>query len=166
MLCLATTWVSTCNTLVLVGILPLFQQYHLAVSSMLSRESQGGRRWGGVGGGGRAERCKLSWVSLAAVLRGVPPPPDRAPENAPSTHLLARVLGPGPRGTMRLPLNCCSSCTSFGLWLFLLAPVQGNKQANQPYSIRHVTYKYIVFTQAGDVYQLYTVSLLNSFSDG
>ena len=30
--------------------------------------------------------------SAAAVLRGVPPPPARAPENAPLMHLLARLL--------------------------------------------------------------------------
>lgn len=79
---------------------------------------------------GRAERevFYLSWVSLAAVLRGVPPPPGRAPENAPSTHLLARVLGLGPKAAMMLPLNCCSSCTSFGLWLFLLAPAYTHVQ--------------------------------------
>ncbi len=34
--------------------------------------------------------------SAAAVLRGVPPPPSRAPDQAPPAHLLARLPGTPP----------------------------------------------------------------------
>ena len=51
--------------------------------------------------------------SAAAVLRGVPPPPSRAPDQAPPPHLLARLPGIPP--AMILPWNCCSSITSLGL---------------------------------------------------